>query len=273
MHQWDPLGGVRTETLGVSSGQGTSMTAGGSANTKGSYHSVVTTGFTWEHLVIALELNSAAADYMVDIAIQVGGNNGIIVPDLHFVGARAANEHHQHFELPLHIPAGASLCARIGCSTASATARIAYCGFSRGIGGRPGYSRVVALFSPSSSRGVTVDPGSGSTHTKNRTQLIASSPERVAALFGVIGYAGDIAKGGSADSLLDIETGASGQERVLCGNLPLSWNSTLDGVATWNTPLIPCDVPAGERFSANYQSATNTAGDRLIDLSLYGLVP
>ncbi len=260
-------------TLNAST-RGILLTANASADTKASsWTTVGTTTFAWELMIVTLDRASAGADYIIDIGIDDGGGNvWVLVPDLRLASRKGANELGVVVAIPVHVPSGAQLRARCACSTGSATMDIMVRGFSLGPGGQPGFTKVIALYAAATSRGVTVDPG-GTGNTKVRTQLIASSDERIGAAFAMIGPNADVARTASTDIVFDIETGANPNERIILPNFRVVCNTGCDNPFPQSTPVFPCDVPAGERFSANCQSSNTSAGDRTIDLALYGLVP
>lgn len=268
--------GARHESRGEATGtsSGTAVTAAGSANTKGSWTALgAATSFAYEGFTLYAARNSLAADYVVDIGIDDGaGNNFILVPDLHFASLKQANEHNMALHIPVHVPAGALIEARVACSTLSGIAYINAVGHSTNPGGYPGYSRAVALFTPGSSRGATVDPG-GTANTKGAwAELSASCPANIEAIFGVVGHGGDVARTVSGAMLLDIGIGAASSEFVMVPNIGMSWGAQYDGPTDIFFGPFAASVPVGTRIAARAACNDNAVGDRQIDLSLYGLV-
>lgn len=279
MHLPANTANARHESRGevTGSSRGTGLTAGAGANTKGSWTALgSTTSFAYEGFTLYLSNMSeaTATDYMVDIGIDDGsGNTFILVPDLHFSALKQANEHNLAINIPVHVPAGALIEARIAAATLSLTCRCHIVGHSANPGGFPGYSRAVALFTPGSSRGVAVDPG-GSANTKGSwAQLTASTPVDVAALFAVIGFNNHVARATTDQHLLDIGIGAGGSEFVLVPNLFYGWSTTWDGPNDVFFQPFAASIPSGTRVAARAQCDGTAAGDRTIDLALYGLVP
>lgn len=210
---------------------------------------------------------------MIDIGISDGSNRFTLIENLYFAHAKQIADQALQIYVPVHVPAGAQLSMRSSSSTASNIDSVAVCGHSSGLGGAPGFSRCVALFTPASSRGIAVDPG-GTANTKGSwAQMTSSCPNDIAAMFGLIGYNNDTTRAASATMLLDIGVGSAGNEFVYYPNAGVRWGATRDGPS--NCPRIPvfaADVPSGTRIAARAACSINTAGDRTVDLALYGLV-
>jgi hypothetical protein len=271
-NRYQPLvGSTRTETFGAGTSSGTTLTSG-TANTKGTYVSLGTTTFDWNHVNISLSASSAAADHLVDIAIDDGGGNKwIILPDLRHPSRISANATPVTLSLPLHVAKGSLLYARSASSTASATMAITIAGDSIGRGGAPGYHRCLALFTPGTSRGTTVDPGASAGTTGAWAQTTTGVAARVVEWFGVIGTGGNTSRTTST-WLLDVAIGASGSEQIVLAAAALSAgvSSTSQGPAVIGP--YPIDVPASTAWSARATSSQATAASRTLDICLYGLV-
>lgn len=272
-YQWNPGHFARCETLFADTvnSRGTDITSSGSANTKGSWITAQQSGFAYEYLIAGFN-RPAGVDYTVDIGINDGsGNIFVLVPDLRIASRKGGQEEFAFYPLPLHVPSGARLTARCQASTGSSAISMVLNGFSAGPYGAPGFSRAIALYTPTSSRGASIDPGA-TANTKTRTQLVASSSDRVAAIMCHIGPAGDTARAATSWAM-DLECGASSAEQKLVADLVFCTGTTCDVPMSQCKPLIPCDVPAGTRFSANLQCSVTTSGDRVIDLGVWGFVP
>ena len=273
MFNWTLNTAARTENRGAitASTNATTITAAASANTKGSYTDIgAVTSFDYEALSIFFGNSSTTHDVVFDVAINVGGNRFIIAEDLRFCDLKDGHWSQYH-TLPIHVPSGSQLSVRLASSVASATVDFLLVGHSCGLFGAPGYSRMIALYSPSSSRGVNCDPG-GSANTKTRTQIIASTAQRVVALTVSIGGGGDSARG--ADRwLFDVEQGGAGAEQVIIPNMYAGAGTLIDVHAQQVFGPFPCDIAAGSRLSVNIQCHITTAGDRVVDIALHGFVP
>jgi hypothetical protein len=273
MFQWHPEAtNPSSETLGATtaSSAGTSVTASATANTKGSYVDIGgVTSFAYEELHVNL-LATTGADFTADLAINVGGNRFIIAEDLRIRGRAADNG--ILYPLALHVPAGAQLSMRCQSSSASAVLSAILHGRSSGLRGMPGFARLRALYAPATSRGVNCDAGAVA-NTKTRTQIVASSSARVVGLLGYVGPAADTARTGSEQWLMDISVGPGAGEWNIISNLLFGADATTDTPYPSLIGPMACDIPAATRFSVNLQCSSTTAGDRQIDVALWGYEP
>lgn len=268
------LHGTRTETIGATtaSSDGTTIPSGAGADSKGSWTSLGTTVNTFEAITICCAGASNASNFLVDLGISDGTNIFPILSDFHVNSLRFLVEIALATYIPLHVPAGSALVARSASSAGNTSIDVVVIGHTSGLGGTPGFSRCITLFTPASSRGVGIDPG-GSASTKGSwTQMTSSCPATIGAMFGLIGNAGDNTKATIATHLFDIGIGASGNESVLYPNALVGRGSIRDGNVCPRIPLFACHVAEGTRIAARASCTDTTAGDRILDLSLYGLV-
>jgi len=272
MFNWNLNLAGRTENRGaITASTNATTITGGAANTKGSYTDIgATTTFDYEAISVFFGNASTTANFVFDIAINVGGNRFIIAEDLHSENLK--DGHWASYDpLPIHVPSGSQLSARCAASVASATIDLIIIGHSIGLFGAPGYSRCRALYTPSSSRGINCDPG-GTAHTKTRTQITASTPDRVVGLMVTIGGGGDAARSATR-WLFDIEAGGAGSEQVIIPNMFAGCGPTCDVPPQTVFGPFPCDIPTATRLACNIQCSITTAGDRVPDICLHGFVP
>jgi len=273
MFNWTLNTAARTENRGaITASTNATTITGGAADTKGSYTDIgAVTNFDYEAISIYFGNSSTTHDVVFDLAISVGGNRFVIAEDLRF-SDRKDGGWDRYSLLPLHVPSASQLSIRLASNIASATADFLLVGHSCGLFGAPGYSRMVALYTPATSRGIDCDPGA-TAHTKTRTQITASTPQRVVGLMVAVGTATDVAKGAAARWLFDIEQGGAGAEQVIVPNLFVGCGTITDTVTQTIFGPFPCDIAAGTRLSCNIQCSVNTSGDRTRDIALHGFVP
>lgn len=249
----------------------TTITASGTANAKGAWSSLGTVGFETNYIIVSLN-NIAASNKLVDIGINDGsGNYHVIAANLYVPGAKYADLA-WYYPLPLRIPAGAEIGARCQASTASHTLVVHVQCFSRGLNGAPGYARVDWINSATTnSRGITVDPGATALTKGAWTQIQSSTSVTYDALMMTVGFAGDVARTATATCLVDVGLGTSGNEFAIVPDMFLRWTATSDG-PEYIIGHMPVEVPQSSRVVARAACSDATAGDRAIDVALYGFV-
>lgn len=276
MFQYSQSGSAVCETLGAvtASSTGTVLTASATANTKGAYVVLGTTTVDYERVSITLQnpsVEQSTVSFQIDISVGSTGNEAVIIDSLEYTPSYSTMTGNlspiRTIELPIAIPKGTQINARVQCVAPSATIQVLHYGFTSGIGGSPGFSRLVCLTGNSSSRGVTLST-SASTNTKAAwTQLTASSPVNAAALLVIHGTGGASTTG--RNSLIDLGIGASGSEAVVIANM--SSNGPGSGAAAdGNYLFVPIGAPSGTRFAARMQSSVASLPQ---SVGLYALVP
>lgn len=272
----NPYAAALHETRGenTSNSAGTSVTAAGSAGTKGSWSNLgSTTSFAYEGFTLYQSRPSVAADCLTDIGIDAGGGAiAILVPDFHLPALKHVNETCLQMFFPIHVPAGSQLVARTQASTSNTIAYTKLTGHSKNPGGFPGYSRAIKIFTGGSSRGDAVDPGASANTKGAWTQLVASLSDDIKALCAVVGHNGDTSRAASAGIGIDIGIGAGGSEEVVIPNLYCNWSTTWDGPVDVGYQPVACNIAAGTRLAARGQCNLTTGGDRTVDLCVWGFV-
>lgn len=261
------LGADTSLTLGVATVSGGTFTKGSWADVGGA------TSFAFEAITICVIGSTANSEMMLDIGISDGSNRWVLVPDIRFAQEKLASEQGFQLYVPVHVPEGAQLSVRSLGSDNTKTAYVTIIGHSAGLGGAPGFSRIVALFTPSNALGVAIDPGAIANTKGSWTEMTSSCPATIGGMFGLLGYNGDTSRAGASRTLIDIGIGSGGSEFVLYPNAAFTWSTIGDGPTNClRLPAFSCAVPSGTRIAARAQASLNTAGDRTFDLSLYGLV-
>lgn len=271
MHGYENHTSNLHETLGWTAGtaQGVTMTSG-AVNTKGAYVSIGTTGLDYESLTLFFSGIFFASHATLDLAISTDATNfNIIAQDLRFDDPADLSSG-TTFELPLHVPRGAHLYARISSPTTSDTGWTYVIGHAQGIGGAPGYSICEAIYTAASSQGVSVDPGAVAFAKSAWVQIKASSANDYRMLMGFVGHDAHL-NSANARYDIDIGIGGAGSEDVLIADFCAEHGGS--GTQDARGPLLigpwPCDIPAATRFAA--RGACNlTTTDRTFDIALWG---
>lgn len=263
----------RYESLGIGTGVGTTVTASATTTLKGSYTTLGTSAFPYDGFLLSWTAitGQTARRYRLDIAINTGGADTIIVQDL-FVempSTSALNVYQPVVYIPVAIPSGAAVKARLQCSTASGTLSVSLAGYEGNAHAIKGFPRLISCTDWTNN-----DP-TNSTITLNGTtataysEVMASTPSAIAALYFEIDSKGVSATAGLV--AWTIGFGGAGSEKTL-----LTFATALAPLTTpcISGPLvgpIPCKLPAGTRLAIKAQaSAANTS---VIAPVLTGLAP
>lgn len=264
--------GMRSETLGATtaSSTGTTITAAGSANTKGSWTTIGTSTFDYEYVIVCVGHAGGAVNYVVDIGIQSNSGDRVLIQDLRLDATRVAASRSNQYGIPVHFPSGSVIRARSASSTLSSVCRVIVIGFSRGFSGGAGYSRCIALCTATVSRGITID-NNVAVNTKGAWTSLTTTSVEIAAIFGHIGLNADIARGAVVSGLIDIGIGTATNFTIV-SNITASYETTNDIWMPSVLPVMPIGIPANHNVVARHQTSATTAGDRAFDLMLYGLI-
>jgi len=246
------------------------VTASATANTKGSWAQLVAaTPIHASAMVVMIASPSAAGDYLIDIGIGAAQFEAILMPNILY--CRRAADVCAHFCLPIGVPAGARLAARIQSTSGGATVAAAIMLLSHGFPGMAhfgfvqDYGTVLA-----DSGGVSVDPGA-TLNTKNTwSQLVAATVRPARWLMISIGNVGNNVRS-NANWLFDVAIGPAGQEHPILANMGLNAFTTPDLVQPLVYGPFPVAIPSGSRIAAHAQCDISDATDRLFDIAVYGV--
>jgi hypothetical protein len=247
--------------------QGTTITSGGSANTKGSYvelTSATTNDANW--VLIHFGNISTLTNFLVDIAIGAATEQ-IIIPDLSVPG-RNTGAGGGSFLFPIFVPAGSRLTARCQAVTVSATIEIVMTLFSGTLlsGSSQPSSIVSAYGAVASSLGTNLDGVTANTDSA-WTELTAAT-DRDHSWLCVAARYGDTTLAAVTRWMVDIGIGSATEAEII-SDLFVTADTTSDFPYT---PVLwfPYYVPAGSRLTARVRSNVATDGDRDINIRLYG---
>jgi hypothetical protein len=274
MADWGVNEGSQTlVTIGATtaSSVGTVIASPGSINTKGAYTQIVaSTSSDAAGLLIGGSIVGAASlNTLIDIAVGAGGSEVVVIPDVSCIRISSTPMAIPQFYVPLAIPAGTRISARIASSDTSAIATLSVqivtstanlpqsCGTCEAWG-----------VTAASSRGVTVDPG-GTANTKGAyTQLTAGSSFKVNYL--VVGFMPDPANNNQGfNYLVDIAVGSGGSEQVIVSNIHIYAASN---IGTGQARLtLPVSIPAGSRVAVRAQCSSNTVNVRNLVVNIQAL--
>jgi hypothetical protein len=267
---WSLAAGTRSEVLGnPGTGEGTTVTTG-VANTKGSYADLGTATFAYAGMVLMVSSVSGAR-VRLDLAVDTGGGNQIVVEDLFmdFTGGGIAAA--VHVVLPIHVPSGATIRARAQSNGSGISLRAMLIGYAMDT---PGFSRVrqvKPLNAWGGSAASATDPASfvaltGNTYTA-WTEVTASAPDQCFGLLVALGNNGATARGNTR-IVVDIGVGGAGSE-VLIGTIMVGQTANGPGAMS---AMMPVHVAAGSRVAFRLVTS-GAAFTQTTGCSVHGLIP
>lgn len=254
----------------TASSEGTTLTANSSANVKATSFTtlVASTDVHTKMLVVTLSLNTAAArDSLIDIAIGPALSETVLISNL--LCSVGSIDPWPVYYIPVNIPAGTRISARMQCSTGSATLKVHLLLAAHSwLPSSPLCTITTYGANTSDSGGTPVDPGTSANTKGLWTEISASTTMPIKLLIPALGVQRDA---GRTDSsfLLDIGVGVSTSEKAIIRNLWFGIRATPDQTMPpcWH---LPVNIPAGTRLTARAQSSITNA-DRTFDLILYGV--
>lgn len=255
-----------------------SVTASGSANTKGSYTQLVASAsVTSNSAIISALFGTNAIDglaQLFDVATGAGGAETVVIPniatDMASTGLGTAWAANFAAVLPWRVTSG----TRIACRTqANSGSRVIQPDVTLiAAGSFTGISSFVNYGADTSDSGQTqVDPG-GTANTKGSySQLTASSSAVTQSLLLMVTWGGKttgVAGGGMW--AIDIATGAGGAEAVLMADLRAAQMDNIGNCDGFNSRMqdFLTYIPASTRIAARASCTSNNATNRLIDVGL-----
>jgi hypothetical protein len=249
---------TRYETQGISGGVGATVTAPATANTKGSFSTLGTTGFEYDgfHLTITGLPGAGTGRFRIDVSSNTGGSDQLIVEDLYFdaspAGIYAADQ--KSILVPVAVPAGAVLKARAQATAASLALSVGILGFQGDAKATKGFRALKSATDWTNTDPTNALTLSGTTLT-GWTQIMAATPVRLAGLYLELDSLGSA--GTTSHATFEIGIGASGSEHST-GIVVARQLVSGGALVTCHGPY-PCDIAAGTRLTVRAQcDAANT---------------
>lgn len=250
----------------TSDSRGTTVVAGGSTHTKGSWVELAaSTSIDAEWITVQLDGPEIDESYLFDIGVGAAASESVVIANIplasNVVGLRSVT-------LPLTIPSGSRVSARMQATAALQEADVSIHLSSESAYGTSA-SNITLGADTSASLGTVLDPG-GTANTKGSwVELASSTSADIDYLLVMIGP-NDNAVIGNANSnfLIDIATGAAASETVVIANIPYQHNSFEYHFNTTHAFFLP--ISSGTRVAARAQSTETDATDRLLDIVVIG---
>lgn len=275
MPDWSQQGdGQRILNAGVNAAlsRGTSVTASGTANTKGAYAQLTaSTTHDADVLVVMFDDIAAGVDYLVDIAIGAAAAEQVIAPNLYVGGGTGSLNYGSPYFLPINVPAGQRVSARCQASTLSSVVRVSCLLCSDGFNATPGLELITAYgANTATSGGVSVDPGTVANTKGAYSQIVAATTFPISMLTLAFGNQKNTARS-SQSWLADFAIGAAGSETIVIPDIALNASTSPDIVTPQVFGPLPMAIPVGTRLAMRSQSDVVTATVRLWDIIAYGV--
>jgi hypothetical protein len=249
---------------------GTSVTAGGSNNTKTATATQLLASTTYTSYGIMIGLGnvgttaSTNTGTLVDILVGSAGSEVVLIPDLMAGQAGASNSASsgpQYYYFPITINAGTRLSCKSQSVLASDTVHVQVHLFQNCIPGRWYGSRVTAYgITSATSTGTSHTPAGSGTAYATTTQLTASTTNPIKAMQVGIDLAADTT-GSSARGILRIAAGSS--TNYVVSDLPYKESTTLEAeeynAANFILSHMMFDIPAGSYLGVGAMMSTAEA--------------
>lgn len=225
----------------------------GAANAKGSYVQLTaSTNFPYTSVTLqGSPTGGGGQTYLIDVAVGGAGSEQVIVPNVLLDSARGANMNGICIELPIAVPAGSRLAARVQevSGAGTRTVDVTVIGRNGGSGARPAGLGTVVNYGAdtSTTNGVLVDPGAVANTYGAWTQITASTSRDHNALIAILGTN---KQGGTlVDSVyfFQIGIGDAGSETMLTEFMS-NMSSSVSRLMI-NSLMVEYQVPTGSRLS------------------------
>jgi hypothetical protein len=274
MGDWTTIEACRNkaEGLDAANSRGITITAGGTANTKGTWTALATsTVQACDCLtVITQRSGTAGVDFLIDIGVGTAGSEVVVASNIISTGPGSGGSvFGVDCVLPINIPAASRLSARCQATTLSAQTRV-IC-LTAELGGVASAERGVCTTygtNTADSGATSIDPG-GTANTKGAwTQITSSLTHAASAL--VLGFGNQINTARTDCTwLVDVGVGTAGSEVVVIADMLLQAAASTDALSPSFSPPFPISIPGGTAVSVRAQCSITDATDRLFDVALY----
>jgi hypothetical protein len=248
----------------------TTVTAGGTANTAGSWIQMhAATTFPVSGLLVFLGQTGIATaatntSALVDIGVGAAGSEQAIVSNIALGGSLPFAS----WTIPLAINSGARIAVRLRSAVASKSCTMGMAVYGGGGGLEAGNLAVTYGANTASSTGTSLT-APGAINTKAAwTQIAAATTSRHGWMVVGVGAPAN-ATATATNGLIDIGVGAAAAEVAVIKDIPFAVSANEDVNVAY--PLtFPVNIPSGTRLVARYQ-ATATATSATPHLTLVGI--
>jgi hypothetical protein len=251
---------ARYETLGATTGIGTNVTSGSTANSTGATVTLGTASFDYDGIYFTTQGGNTVN--LLTVVINTGGSDQVIVPFVtipHTTGG--AQLQLTSGLIPVRVPAGAAVKVRMQATTASAGANVMLTGVQGNNNIALGFRGLACLTDITTGQPTTGVLMAGTTFSA-WTQMTAATLYRIAGLYWSYEQRGTTVS--STNVLIQVGWGPAGSERIL---FTAGFNFAL--FPSMQGPY-PCDLPAGIRLAVRLQASAANA--QTISIFVHGLI-
>lgn len=259
---------VLSEALGIDSAASSLDTITSGNFTFGSWVELTssTLSDTDGMVVIISQQDTSQNEVAIKIGVGGAGNEEIIVDrphgQLNRINATLA------FWFPIGVPSGVRLSAQTGTDASGTDIGVGVYLYSNAFTSPIGKSSTIAYGMADDSEGTNVDPG-GTVNTKGSYVELDSSTSDDISEFLICISTNDNSSQADATWLLDIAIGGAGSEEIIVTDIYVGGS----GVEITKPQIpIPEGIPAGTRISARTQCSITDATDRIIAISINGVI-
>lgn len=259
---------------------GTQVLANATANTLGSWVQIIASTAA-DCCMLGIHISgfsSNGPNGAVDIGIGAAASEVIILQQLMVSYFDANGAADALFLIPVNIPAGTRIAARCQVDHASDGVWVDLTLFDGAFTQVDGFAGVDSIgFVAGTTVGTQLDPGAVANTKGAYAQLTASTSRDYAGLFFVFDGLGQITGTihNTDNFAIDVAIGGAGSEQIIIPNIGTQkvYEGTLNevGFIPMLTHIKWIPIPSGTRIAARCQCSTNTATERLMGITAYGI--
>lgn len=255
--------------------RGTQIAAAGSANTKGSYTELLSAAnntINTAHTCVVMTMRGGVANnafYLLDVAIGGAGSEVVIFPNLLLSTTTVTSGGLSFvYDLPIGIPTGQRISARVQASIAGADAELVLIRSPASFSSPQPAGVLEAIGADTSGTGGVTVARSTAGVFGSYVEMIASTARNyrgfiVAAIRNSGSYS-------SATSItFNLAVGSAGNEEIILDGWQLLQSNT-EGMWGTTTPFIGVSIAAGQRLAIQAASNLNNS-DADLDYIIYGV--
>lgn len=247
---------------------GVAVGPSGVANTKTGWTQLIaSTKYETSMLGLIFRPTSSLGDMLFDIGIGAAASEVVVIPNIYVSGAGVLSN--QNIWLPISIPSGKRIAARMQGVDTVVFANVTCYAMSASMFGEFGFQHVDSLGSTTiDSGGTAIDAGAVANTKGAYTTIVNPTTDAYRGFYVLTGN-------NSTDRLtgqfmVDIAVGGIGSEQIIVPDLQISASGSNYVLPPSSGPFF-FNIPSGVRLAARCQCSVTTAADRVIDIVLLAL--